>query len=841
MPTTISSAQLTVPAHLFPHTEVSIHDNTIRTYTRASNDNCRILAVFMSPKGRDRVMTTIANGLDEFDNTFGVGPYSIYGQPLLNARAALSTENVTLQCLRISAPDSSFANNVVWVQYKATQGKAAVNVGDVLEPATYYSEDVYNTEPILYTEDVYNTEPILYTEDVYNTEPIYYEQGEVDIDDPNITHNAGDLKYSAGDVIVHHEGDVQHAASTYIIHRANDSSDPEYAAGEKLLHAEGDLKTAAVVATEADVKAATSAKLQVKFVTGPFVNVTKNTDFDATFDLICARPDSTANGEVGITIPECEDGWEQLPFIGFASNGRGSYGNNYSFRISNHPRSDKTTNYKNYYVRVFEGTQTVDASTRVTLVEDTIVNDSSIYLEDVINGLNNGVTGSKNVHCRVNPDVLHVLYALYTADGMYPDTTITENSFDPILGIDKTLAYSKSADYEAYDDVVRSGSGIAGFEIVADEGTVQFNTELGIRLEGGDDGAFALSSDPDKIEARRKAIRVAYYKALVGDKESGYDPEIMSTTKFPLDAVFDADFPLGVPLEQGEVRDIGSDDEIAKRSLKGALGTLVETRNEDCFCFLDLGTDRYGMLDEKPGTESGFVEKEAAYEYAEELNDIACWWNFSIDAYYGKIRDPYNRKVITVTSTYNLIINYPLHWKHYDGKHIPYAGSKYGMIDQFIYKTIFPVFDVDLDYTILDRLADKRVNYAQINSKDEIIRGTQSTRWPDPKKYDALTVSNLSEINNALIILDIKKDAIKLVENYAYNFNESSDIALFNRDAEQLVSKYKDAQVRSITASFTRTEEEAELGILHLHIAVVHRALVKINLIDIDVNRAVAE
>ena len=129
------------------------------------------------------------------------------------------------------------------------------------------------------------------------------------------------------------------------------------------------------------------------------------------------------------------------------------------------------------------------------------------------------------------------------------------------------------------------------------------------------------------------------------------------------------------------------------------------------------------------------------------------------------------------------------------------------------------------------------VNYAQIDAKGNIIRGSQTTRYP----YigDSLTMSNLTETNNALIILDIKKDAMKMVLDYMYNFNEAADLALFNRDAEQLCAKYADAQVKSISAFFERTDEEAELGILHLYIAVVHKALVKINMIDIDVNRSV--
>jgi hypothetical protein len=651
-------------------------------------------------------MYTIEGGLDEFDETFGVGPYSIYGQPLLNARAAASA-GATLQCLRITAQDATLANTIVWVQYKAT-------------PAVEANED-------------------------------------------------------------------------------------ESIVAEK-------------------------AKLQVRFVSAPVSNVKSISNFDSTFDLVCAKPTVESDGESNVNLPTLPgEGWQQLPFIGATATGRGTYGNAYSFRISNHPRADKTTSYKNYYIRIFEGTTTLEGSTRVTLQDDVIVNNESLFMEQVINGYGNDITGSKHLHLRVNTDVEKVLYEYYTADGMYPNTDITEYAFDPILGIDRTLAFAKSSDYTAFSDVVSSDTGMPGYEIVNDEGSTQFNTMTGIKLAGGSDGEFASTTDPDKMDARRKAIRSAYYYAFTGDTNYKYDRDIKSKTKYPLDAVFDADFPIGVTDDDS--------NEVYARSLKGALAQLVEDRNEDCFCFMDLGTDTQSMLDEKPGDTTGFTEREAAYDYASELDDYVNWWNYSIDAYYGKIRDPYNKKLITVTSTYNLSKAYPKMWKVNGGKHIPYAGSKYGVISGFIYKTVFPVFDVDLDSDALDKLTDQHINYAQINSKDEIIRGSQSTRYPEIG--NALTMSNLSEINNALIILDIKKDAIKLVENYAYNFNEASDIALFNRDAEELVTKYSAAQVKSISASFSRTDEEAELGILHLTITVVHKALVKINLIDIDVNRSV--
>ena len=115
-----------LPAHLYSHTEVKVNDNTIRTYARTANDNCKILAVFTSPKGEDRKMKTIDGGLTEFDKTFGVGPFSTYGQPLLNARAAAGTGVVTLQCMRITAPDATYSNNVIWAQYRVAMKKIKV-------------------------------------------------------------------------------------------------------------------------------------------------------------------------------------------------------------------------------------------------------------------------------------------------------------------------------------------------------------------------------------------------------------------------------------------------------------------------------------------------------------------------------------------------------------------------------------------------------------------------------------------------------------------------------------------------------------------------------------------
>lgn len=253
-------------------------------------------------------------------------------------------------------------------------------------------------------------------------------------------------------------------------------------------------------------------------------------------------------------------------------------------------------------------------------------------------------------------------------------------------------------------------------------------------------------------------------------------------------------------------------------------------RSEEFVVYLDAGTSET------------LVSKVDAYTWVQAFdeatngNDYKKFWYFSIDAYYGRIKDPYNYKIVEVTSTYNLARHLVQHWRENAGKHIPYAGSLYAVIDSYLPRSVFPLMDEGLDSMHMDRLIEEHVNYAQVNSRGDVIRATQSTRYP--VLGDAFTLSNLTEINNVHIVLDIKKDVEHVCENFAYQFNEMSDLKRFNTIlSNSVLPKYAAAQVKSISANFTRTSEEAEYGILHLYISVVHKNLVKIVMVDIDVNR----
>ena len=646
MATTITSVKL--PQHMYMHVETQINDNSIRTYSNSREGLVNMLFVFTSPKGIDGKVTTIANGLSEFTDTFGDGPFSVYGQPFLNAKAAASTDAAILRCIRVTAPDATYANRHIYVRYRTVPAS-----GDGEEAKPAYMEVMFI---------------------------------------------------------------------------------PRSATGIKSLN-----------------------------------------------ELISKAPAAAT---------DLEDGWKEMRLFSVISKGRGTYGNKFRVRLSNNYRSDKVSACKNYYFTLFENS-TSREQRRVCMYPDSRISGVNYYLENIVNDVN---TGSDSIMISVNDAALSILFNEYKTN-VDPNTTLTEETFDPILGINKNLA--SSANYSSFADVTNDVGGdarIANYNIVsnAELGTVELNSILGVSLDAGSDGVFALGS-----VGREEAINAAYEAAFKGE----IDRNVLSKYRCPIDVVLDANYPINVKI---------------------AMSTLNDTRKEDHITYYDLGLDISTLSD--------------PYSISEELDMYASHWTYAIDAYYGKIKDPYNLKIIEVTSTYNLARKLPAHWKKYNGKHVPYAGD-YGVIDTYLKDSIYPVYDDSIDSKYLDKLKDAHINYAQIDAKGRVLRANQDTRYPEIGT--SLTVSNLTELNNCHIILDIKKDAEAIAAEFLYHFNEDSDLSVFNIRLETLTSKYAVAQVKKITAKPARTDEEAELGILHLYIEVVHKALVKIVQIDIDVNRGV--
>lgn len=528
-------------------------------------------------------------------------------------------------------------------------------------------------------------------------------------------------------------------------------------------------------------------------------------------------------------MPEAPEGYKMVFLMAIASKGRGSYGNNLGVRVAANSRSDRENDFKNYYLQVYE-TDSMIEQIPVSFYENAITSTSTLFADTVVN---DPETGSANIQIVTNPAGFEEIANMYNTE-VYEKLTdveleayadkiglsnikesdpsdpwaalkklmkLTPENFDYFLGLNKFLQTRVT---------IANRSAIYRYQIEPSgtaEGVVALTDLTGVDMAGGTDGlfdttahsavdvknaintAFEYAFDPDSIPSEKKEEYA----------QSGFivatDRTIYSKTRHPLDLILDANYDYPI---------------------KNAIASLCAIRG-DCMAGLDLCT--------------GMTSNEDLLTRLTYIDSATANRNCFVDGYQMKIRDPISYKIAEVTSTYWLAGAYPTIFDQNNGKHIPLAGGSYGIIEmtEMVKDSIFPIFDEAMDSAMMGQLASYRVNYAQINPKSVVIRAMQSTR------QDIL--SALSECNNMFILMDIKRDCETLCGNYSYNFLESTDLSRFNRDAEQLLTKYAQAQVRSITATFSSTDAEQEQGILHLTIEMSHKRLIKTAIVDIYVNK----
>ena len=475
-----------------------------------------------------------------------------------------------------------------------------------------------------------------------------------------------------------------------------------------------------------------------------------------------------------------EEGFTAVKLMTVGCQGKGSYGKNLRFRITSDRTSDKDNNFKNYFFGVYDNTSGMVQKEQFNVVfnSDAMYSNVSLYAEDVIN---DSISGSTQVKIACFDDGFKALYDAYMQ--VNPDCTLTCVEFDPFFGLDKNTRQALP-NLTILSDAEASPAG-------ANESPIAVSSTEGVSLLGGSDGSLASSVDE---ETRKTTLDNLYLQAFTGT----IDPQIKSKNRFPTTFIMDANYPVNVKL---------------------ALANLAIKRG-DCMAMLDCGT--------------GITTKASVKAYIDEnfgssVNNRL----ITIEPYCMKVRDPYSYKAITVTSTYWLSGRYPTHIAEWNGKHRPLAGNTFGIIDGYIHDSVYPVFDEDLDSDVMDELAEAHVNFAKYNANQVVVRAMQDT-----KQYKQ---TNLSEQNNTLILLDIKRDCERLCAAYEYDFSEPTDIARFNADIEVVASKYREAQVRSINAYFDKSDWEAERNILHLYVEMVHKDLIRITIIEIDVNRSTTE
>lgn len=249
----------------------------------------------------------------------------------------------------------------------------------------------------------------------------------------------------------------------------------------------------------------TVPKFQIKFVAE---SITDESSTSSQKNLLAAAR-SLASDDV--------DGWKKVPLILFSMNGRGSYGNNYRWRIVNNKDYEKEYNIKMFSFQAL----TTSTSTGVVTTETSVGSvltptryERSTYINDIMSDTDKGVL-QMNIECiDYNIEEIYNEYVNFVNSLPEEDrgTIPPADQFDVFFGkiISKTELYEN---------------------IYYDEESVALDNIVGTALAGGNDGA----SDQDSIN-----------KAFIDAFEGKLDPKILVPRRCPVDALFDANYPYEV-------------------------------------------------------------------------------------------------------------------------------------------------------------------------------------------------------------------------------------------------------------------------------------------------------
>lgn len=290
------------------------------------------------------------------------------------------------------------------------------------------------------------------------------------------------------------------------------------------------------------------------------------------------------------------------PLMAFYCKGRGNYGNTLRVRLSSDISSDKQNSYKNFALEVLDarrGLTLKETFARLSLDEAMIVNNASMFMEDIIN---DDEVGSQKIGVKVCSDAIEELVDLHN---MSFDAEIKPSLFDPLFGKDKAN--------KAIPTISIINSHI---EPLSTNKYISLSEIEGIALSNGTDGDFAVGAS-----RRQENINAAFIKAFEGE----IDRSILSKRRTPAELIFDAGYA-----------------EEVKSSLIG----LFNKRE-----------DAYGVIDGGLLTTSTEL-----VNWSNEMNAKG-GRIFSKEAQHYQMKDPMTGKKIKVTTTYFLATKLPLHFK----------------------------------------------------------------------------------------------------------------------------------------------------------------------------------
>lgn len=390
----------------------------------------------------------------------------------------------------------------------------------------------------------------------------------------------------------------------------------------------------------------------------------------------------------------------KFPIVIVADNGRGA--SSKAIRITPQYETSRGTGNMYYNVRVFEGTNLMESV--FATVDPDVTMDGKAY------GLTEDSCAQVNAY--VDPMVFDAFVeAVATA-----------------MGVDVEVARS-------YDLInMTNDKGIALEGLSVSEESVDLNSDFGIALESGDNGAFGDA--PVGTKALENAL-VAFFKGT--DTNEIYDRDM-----FPISAIFDANYPVAV---------------------KEAIAELVNFR-QDMFFFRDLGIGNYNYNSIVAAMEKNVTRSKFIGDYCTSY----------------QIYEPQSKKRVEVTMMYDMaacMVNLFAR-----GAHVPCAG----LINDMVLTSAIPgtlnfVPRITPVVNQLDLMEEKRVNYAIFDQQDRCIVQTLYTC------HDK--TSQLMYINNVLAVQEVLRAIRTSCPKIRYSFQTSTDFTNYATIVNNKLKAYK--------------------------------------------------
>lgn len=238
-----------------------------------------------------------------------------------------------------------------------------------------------------------------------------------------------------------------------------------------------------------------------------------------------------------------ESGYAKFPLIGVCFKGKGTYGNNYSIRINSDKISNKKRNaFKSYSLELISNEASSVTESRITGLsfnEDSILNNTSYFIDDVIN-----MNSDLKITTTVDTTILN-RYIKYL-------NSIAKTGTNHTFSLNDDLLFGLDENSQPIEKVVLDAGS-------STNNTFDLNGLTGIPFGSGSNGSFD-SEDPS---VRSASMVEAYKNAFSGKTNKG----VRSKNRYPIQFLFDANF----------------DSEV-----KSALVELALKRG-DCQCYIDAG------------------------------------------------------------------------------------------------------------------------------------------------------------------------------------------------------------------------------------------------------------